>query len=192
VTLLPYEVPPTGALAELAAHLRAGVPKITTGRTSLRAIQLEDFPVWAGVLCSARARWMNGPQSRDDAFTEFAVAAGSWLLRGYGCWTVEDPATGEALGFVCLHMEPSVHEPELGFFLREGAEGRGLAFEAALAVRDWAWAHGLPSLVSYIDPANVRSVGLAKRLGARLDPEAEAPDLQGKVIYRHPSPDDLA
>lgn len=192
VKLFPHEVPPTGSLAKLAANLRAGVPKIATGRTCLRAIRLEDFPAWAEVLCTDRARWMNGPYNRDDAFTDFAASAGSWLLRGYGCLTIEDPATGEIFGFVCLHMEPSVREPELGFFLRKGAEGKGLAFEATSALRDWAWAHGLSSLVSYIDPANTRSADLAERLGARLDTQAEPPDLPGKTIYRHARPEDLA
>lgn len=151
-------------------------------------MRLEDFPAWAEVLCTDRARWMDGPYSRDEAFTDFAAAAGAWLLRGYGCWTVEDPATGEVMGFICLHMDPSVREPELGYFVREGAEGQGLAFEAASAVRDWAWAHGLPSLVSYINPANARSAVLAERLGAQLDPKAEVPDLLGKAVYRHRRP----
>ena len=194
--ILPHEMPPTGAPADLAAQLRADVPEVAAGRTRLRAMRLEDFPAWAEILCSDRARWMDGPYGRDEAFREFAASAGSWLLHGHGCWTVADPTTDEALGFVCLNMEPSDHETELGFFLREGAEGRGLAFEAAIAARDWAWAQGLPSLVSYIDPANARSAALAERLGARRDPAAEAefagtPD-EGVAVYRHPRPDDLA
>lgn len=190
--MIPHEVPPTGAAADLAARLRGMVPVLEAGRTRLRAMRIEDFAAWAEILCSERARWMDGPLGGDEAFTGFTASAGGWLLRGHGCWTVED-AGGEVLGFVCLAMEPSDRETELGFFLRESAEGRGLAFEAARAARDWAWSMGLPSLVSYLDPANARSARLAERLGARRDPQAEAafagtPD-EGVAVFRHPRPE---
>lgn len=194
MTLL-HEVPPTGVPAELAADLRAGVPEVAAGNTRLRAMRLEDFPAWAEFLCSDRAHWMDGPYERDEAFTEFAASAGSWLLRGHGCWTIADPESDEALGFVCLTMEPSDREMELGFFLRVGTEGRGLVFEAATAARDWAWAQRLPSLVSHVDPANARSVALAERLGARRDPAAEAKFAgtldEGVAVYRYPRPEGL-
>lgn len=191
---LPHELPPAGATAELATRLRGLVPVIETARTRLRAPQLADFAAWAEIECSPRAVHMGGPYERDDAFMEFAAAVGAWLLRGHGAWTVEDRATGEALGFVLLGFEPGDREPELGFFLREGAEGRGLAFEAAAAARDWARAQGLPSLVSYVDPANRRSVRLAERLGGRQDPSAEAAyagsEDEGIGVWRHwPSPE---
>lgn len=193
MTPLPHEVPPTGALAALAERLAGLVPVLETARTRLRAPRLEDLPAWTEILGSDRARWMDGPHGRDDAFVEFAASAGSWLLRGHGPWTVEDRRTGEALGFVLLNLEPSDREPELGFFLREGAEGKGLAFEAAAAARDWGFAMGLPSLVSYVDPRNLRSGALAARLGAARDAAAEAefagtPDA-GVAVWRHPRPE---
>jgi RimJ/RimL family protein N-acetyltransferase len=184
----PHLWPPAGISAELCARFREGVPTITTDRTHLRAMKLDDFHAWAEVHCSERAQWMGGQCAPDDAFTEFAASAGSWLLRGFGCWTIEDPATLDVFGFVCLHLDPSVLEIELGYFLREYAEGRGLAFEAATAVRDWAWAQGLPSIVSYISPANFRSVALAERIGGRLDSDAKVPNAPGKMVYRHPRP----
>jgi len=195
MTPLPHEMPPTGAMAELAARLRGAVPTLEADRTRLRAMRIEDFPAWAEILCSDRARWMDGPYTRDTAFVEFEATAGAWPLRGHGGWTVEDRATGEVLGFVCLNMEPSDRETELGFFFREAAEGRGVAFEAASAARDWAWSMALPSLVSYVDPANARSARLAERLGARRDAAAEAwfagtPD-EGVAVFRHPRPEGL-
>ena len=190
----PHErLPESGPAADLAARRSALVPVLETARLRLRAPSLGDFPAWAGILCSPRAAYMDGPYERDEAFMEFAASVGSWLLRGHGPWTVEDRATGEVLGFVCLNMEPSDQEPELGFFLRQGAEGRGIAEEASRAARAQGWALGLPSLVSYIDPANARSAALAERLGARRDARAEAafagtPD-EGVAVYRHPRPE---
>lgn len=194
---LPHERPsPPGRAADLAAGLARVVPVLETDRLRLRAPTLADFPAWAEIECSPRAVHMGGPYARDDAFMEFAAATGSWLLRGHGPWAIEERATGEALGFVLLGFEPTDREPELGFFLREGAEGKGYAFEAASAARDWGWANGLPSMVSYVDPENARSAALALRLGATRDAEAEAayagtPD-EGVAVFRHPRPETQA
>lgn len=189
----PWEVPPTGAVAVLALRLAALVPVLTTARTALRAPLLSDFPAWAEILCSDRATLMDGPYSREAALTEFSASVGGWLLCGHGVWTVTDLAGGEVLGFVSVHLEPSDREPELGFFLRAAAEGRGLAHEAASVARDWAWAQGLTSLVSYVDPANPRSSALARRLGAARDPVAEAAfdgtADAGVAVWRHPGPE---
>ncbi|TNC46801.1 GNAT family N-acetyltransferase [Rubellimicrobium rubrum] len=185
--------PQPGPAADLAEKLCALVPALETERLRLRAPTLADFPAWAEILCSPRSVHMDGPYTRDEAFTEFAATVGSWLLRGHGPWTIESRASGEVLGFVCLNMEPSDQEPELGYFLREGAEGHGFAAEATFAARAQGWALGLPSLVSYIDPPNARSVALAERLGARRDRQAEAAlagtGSEGALVYRHLRPE---
>nr|WP_246849531.1 GNAT family N-acetyltransferase [Rubellimicrobium arenae] len=177
----------------MAARLGALVPSIETERLRLRLPTLADFPAWAEILCSPRSVHMGGPYDRDEAYMEFASAVGAWLLRGHGAWTIESRASGEALGFVLLGFEPGDQEPELGFFLRTMAEGQGIAEEAARAARRHGWTLGLPSLVSYIDPPNARSVALAERLGARRDPEAEAALAgtvsEGALVYRHPRPE---
>jgi RimJ/RimL family protein N-acetyltransferase len=188
-----HEMVLPGAPAMLAEGLSALVPAVETERTRLRALRLSDMDAWAEILCTDRARWMDGPMSRDDAFIELAASAGGWLLRGIGFWTVEAREGGDVLGFAGVNMEPSDREPELGYFFREAVEGRGYASEACKAARDWAWAQGLPSLVSYVDPENLRSVALAERLGARRDAAAEAefdgtPDA-GVAVYRHPRPE---
>jgi RimJ/RimL family protein N-acetyltransferase len=165
------------------------VPVIRTTRLRLDVPDLTDFPVWADILCSPRAAYMDGPYSRDDAYTEFAAMVGTWLLHGHGVFAMRPRDGATAIGFVCLNLEPGDHEPELGFFVTEATEGQGLVAEAALAVRDWARGQGIRSLVSYVDPANERSVRLATRLGARRDPLAEAaydgtPGV-GVAVFRH-------
>lgn len=184
-----YERPPTGRRAALAQACMAPVPVLVTRRLRLRAMTLADFPAWAEILCSDRSRYMDGPYDRDEAYSEFAATAGEWALHGLGFWTVTLAEGGEAIGFTGLNAEPSNNDPELGWFLRAAAEGRGYAREAAAAVRDWALAEGFPALVSYIDPDNSRSRALARALGARRDPLAEAayagtPDA-GVEVWRH-------
>lgn len=187
---LPHELPPgPGPLADRAAALRDALPVLTTPRLRLDAPNLTDFPAWAEILCSTRARHMDGPYSREDAYTEFAAMLGTWVLRGHGVFAMRLQSGGPALGFVCLNMEPGDHEPELGFFVTEAAEGQGLTAEAAAAVRDWARGQGMTSLVSYVDPENLRSVRLATRLGAVRDPVAEAAYAEtsdaGIAVFRH-------
>jgi RimJ/RimL family protein N-acetyltransferase len=184
-----HEIPPHGQQAGLAARFAGLVPEILTEQTRLRALTVADFPAWAEILCSDRSVYMDGPYSREEAYTEFTAVAGFWFLHGHGFWTVAAREGDEVLGFVGINMEPSDQEPELGFFVRAAAEGRGLAFEASAAARDWARSVNLPSLVSYIDPANTRSTALALALGAVRDPVAEAvfagtPDA-GVTVWRH-------
>ncbi len=157
----------------------------------MRAPKLSDFPACAAIACDARARFLGGPMSRDEAWDEFAKMAAGWLLHGHGGFAIEDAESGTVLGFVVLGLEPGDQEVELGFSLTEAGEGKGIAYEAARAVRAWAARElGLNGLVSYIDPGNARSIALATRLGAARDPSAEAKlDDAGTLVYRHPAPE---
>jgi len=67
----------------------------------------------------------------------------------------------------------------------DGYEGQRHATEAAAVLRDWAARTlGLDRLVSCIDPINVRSIAVAERLGAVVDPGAPKQD-PGGLVYRH-------
>ena len=167
------------------------IPTLTTERLTLRAPRLEDFEPYAAYFASARAELERGRRDRAGAWKEFSAVAGQWLLRGYGGFSIEERTTGGYLGEVGVFHEDSYPEPELGWMVVAAAEGRGIAHEAALAVRRWAYRTlGLTTLVSYIDPANARSIRLAKRLGATRDDTALCPD-PGDLVYRHPGPEAL-
>ena len=168
-------------------------PTLTTERLTLRAPRLADFAPYAAFFASDRSRYENGPLSRGAAWKEFASATGQWVLKGYGGLSIEDRATGNYLGEIGIFHPANFPEPELGWTLVPEAEGRGIAFEAALALRTWAYATLQTStLVSYIDPANVRSVRLAERLGAVRDPDAAHPDDDPCLVFRHPGPEEAA
>jgi RimJ/RimL family protein N-acetyltransferase len=97
------------------------------------------------------------------------------------------------VGEVGLFHPPSYPEAEIGWTVMAEAEGRGLAQEAARAVRAFSYGTlGLRTLVSYIDPRNERSIRLAERLGARLDPRAAQPEDDPCLVFRHPGPEALA
>jgi Acetyltransferase (GNAT) domain len=80
---------------------------------------------------------------------------------------------------------PLYPERELGWHVYDGYEGQRHATEAAAVLRDWAARTlGLDRLGSCIDPINVRSIAVAERLGAVVDPGAPKQD-PGGLVYRH-------
>lgn len=165
------------------------IPVLETGRLILRAPKLEDFEGFAAFMGSDRAELERGRQDRGGAWLHFVTATGQWVLRGHGAFSIEDRATGAYLGEAGIFREHDYPEAEIGWMVVPAAEGRGVAHEAALTVREWAYrALGLTTLVSYIDPENRRSIRLAERLGARIDPDADRPNA-GDLVFRHPSPE---
>lgn len=182
----PWEAAASGAAAALAQQLSSHVPQLETARLVLRAPRLEDFPDYAAILMSDRARYMDGPFSRQSAWLDFTQYAAGWQLRGAGMWTAEQRTSGVVAGFFSAGMEYGDREHELGYLLTAGFEGQGLAAEAIAAVRDFALtALELPSLVSYVDPDNLRSAKAAERSGAQRDTAAEAAFDSKVLVYRH-------
>ena len=161
------------------------IPTLETGRVVLRAHRLADFDAYAETLASPRARFIDRLDRRDAWFV-FCNDVAGWQLRGFGLWAV-DLRDGTHLGQVGIQRPDHFPEPELGWFLHDGHEGRGYATEAARAALGWARGR-VASLVSYIAPGNDRSVAVAERLGATLDPDAPLPDGEDRtetVVYRH-------
>lgn len=162
------------------------IPEIETERLTLRAARESDLDGIAAFYATDRARFVGGPMERADCWRIISGGLGHWLLRGYGIWVVEDRASGQPCGLCGFIFREGWDEPELGWQVWDGAEGRGLAHEAATAARDHgARRFGLHRVISYIDPANIRSQRLAARLGAV--PERDGTMLGKPVqVWRHP------
>lgn len=126
----------------------------------------------------------------DRAWLWFVNDLSGWLLDGHGMLSMIDTISNEITGFVSITKLDRFPETELGWMTTAQAEGKGYAFEAATAARDWAFGpRNLHTLVSYIDPENQRSIKLAKRLCAVPDRGAALPkgeSAQDTVVYRHP------
>ncbi|HUS53006.1 MAG TPA: GNAT family N-acetyltransferase [Thermohalobaculum sp.] len=168
------------------------IPVITTERLTLRAARFDDFEAYAGFFGSERSNYEDGPLGRVQAWKEFAAVTGQWSLRGYGAWSVEDRASGAYIGEAGLFHPVHYPEAEIGWMVVSGAEGKGIAHEAAIAVRSFAYGTlGLKTLVSYIDHDNARSIRLAERLGAIRDDTAPLPEGERCLCYRHPGPEAL-
>ncbi|MBS8226577.1 GNAT family N-acetyltransferase [Vannielia litorea] len=167
-------------------------PTLTTERLRLRPYRIEDFEPLAALMASDWSVHMGGPFGRQESWAYFASEAANWALRGHGGWSVETE-DGTLAGQVSLNRMAHWPEVELGWTVWPAFEGKGIAFEAATAARNWAFGSGgLETLVSYIAPGNARSIALAERLGATHDaaaplPDGETPD--ETHVYRHPRPE---
>jgi ribosomal-protein-alanine N-acetyltransferase len=85
-----------------------------------------------------------------------------WLLRA-----IVPRDEGALAGYINFHGAPAANgEAELGYTVLAPYRRRGLAFEAAQALINWAAAeHGLKRFVLSISPDNPASLGLAAKLG---------------------------
>lgn len=163
------------------------IPVLATERLILRAPRESDLEAMLAFNASARAGFLGGGAARQVVWRSLLSNIGHWALRGFGFWTVETRA-GEIVGRCGVVFHDEWPEPELGWHLFDGHEGRGYAMEAALAARaDAAIRLGLPPLMSLIDAANARSIALALRMGAVPESEIIEPYLRTPVrLYRHP------
>ena len=116
-------------------------------------------------------RWLGGVQDR--ATWEAAVERLTGYQRdsGHTFWLVERRSDGELLGFCGLKRAnaPGASfqgEMEIGWRLREDAQGQGYAKEAAIASLDLAFNRfGAPHVVAITARHNLPSQGLMIRLG---------------------------
>ncbi len=161
------------------------IPELATDRLVLRAPQAEDFEGVAGMLCSGRAQYVDGPHDRDSAWNSFCVDLAGWVIHGFGHWSMIERQTGAWAGWIGYGHPAWFPETEIGWLIAAPFEGRGLAREAGAAALDWGRGQRhIRSLVSYIDPPNARSIRLAAALGATHDSDAAAPS-PGDRVYRH-------
>lgn len=155
-------------------------PTLTAGDLTLGPVSMAHFEAFAAFVASDHSAFMGGPGDRRDAWESCATHAGQWALRGYGTYWVE--LDGAPAGRVGIWHPDWLEEPELSWVVYAPFTGRGIAQRAAARARDaWGAAGGKP-LMSLIDPANLPSEAVARRLGAR--PEGEHRYGHGKIVTR--------
>lgn len=173
--------------------LQLTFPTLHSQNLTLRGPQAADFePLCAFLLDHERAGGFGAEDDRPQAWRWFALNIGHWALHGYGYFTIVDRATNQPCGLTGVWNPEGWPEPELGWVVYAGFEGKGIAFEAATRARIWAYTElGLSTLTSNIVPGNTRSVALAKRLGATYERTYINVQMGEDDLYRHPSPTDL-
>ncbi len=169
------------------------IPVLTTERLTLRAPRQSDFAAHAAFKASDRADFVGGKTTEAEAWAHLCALIGQWQLRGYGRWMLAETTTDRPMGIVGLHHPLDWPEPEIGWTVYAEGEGKGYAFEAATAARDYAYRTlGWSTVASFVNPDNTRSVALAKRMRCRPD-GVHHHAVHGPLhIWRHPAPSEVA
>ncbi len=164
---------------------------IETARLILRQPVPRDVDAAVAFYVSERAQYSGGNVPMSHAFRNFASILGHWQIRGFGLWAITTRDSDAILGLAGPYYPHGWPETEIGYVLFDGAEGHGFATEAARAtITDARSRLGWGEIVHYISPENARSIAVAERLGATLDPQAATPG-HGKpcLVYRQPKPE---
>lgn len=160
-------------------------PTLTTERLTLRPLRLDDFADYAKLMVSPRSQYMGGPFDTPEAWGLFCHEVALWHLVGHGGLSIDLRSTGACVGQVEINHGPLFPERELGWQIYEQYEGNGYITEAARALLGWAFSDlRLTTLVSYVDPGNVRSIAVAKRLGGVVDHSAARQD-ESDLVFRY-------
>ena len=167
------------------------VSSLTTNRLHLvRPPAARHFPAFFGFYGSARAASRGWLRNTDEAKAFWDLLEQHWEDNGFGWFVIEEAALGQPIGMCGPWTSSVMPEGEIAWSLWEDrVEGKGLAFEAATAARDFTFGTlGWATAVSYISYDNRRSIALAQRLGAVEDGQWITPKGVAVAVYRHPAP----
>lgn len=157
-------------------------PTLETSRLVLRVPQESDLDGWAAFLADEEcARFVGGVQARPAAWRSMAAMTGSWVLRGFGMFSVIEKASGRWVGRLGPWSPEGWPGTEVGWGILREFWGKGYATEGAAASIDWAFdVLDWREVVHCIDKANTASIAVAERLGSvwrgdgRLPPPLES------------------
>jgi RimJ/RimL family protein N-acetyltransferase len=144
------------------------LPNLETERLILRVPSGADLDGWSALLEDEEsARFIGGTESRRGAWRSMAIMAGSWLVNGFGMFSVIEKKSGKWIGRVGPWRPVDWPGTEVGWALIKDAWGQGYAHESSKAAIDWAFATlNWNEVIHIISPENYRSIALAQRLGA--------------------------
>lgn len=164
------------------------IPTLQTERLTLCPLAERHFEPLAAFYASDRSQFVGGPLTAERTWRTLATEAGHWALRGYGRFAVEETQSGAMVGVIGPWNPHGWPEPELGWDLMNGFEGKGYATEAALAARDWAYSTlGWTTAISLVAHGNDGSARVAQRLGCTLEGPYTHEIFGEMTVWRHPS-----
>ena len=158
---------------------------LETARTFMREILGNDFDFLLRMMSDPEVmRYYPVPYAEKDVRELINRMRTRYREDGCGLWLLVDRESGEPLGRVGLlrqHVN-GVDEFEIGYMVHRPFWRQGLATEAALAVREYAFAERkLARVISLIRPDNVPSLGVARKLGMEVTGRAQQAGLDHLV-----------
>lgn len=150
---------------------------VETERLTLRQMTPGDVDALAAVLGDPVAmRYYPAPFTRDQVERWIQWSLKNYRDFGYGLWAVVLKGSQDCVGDCGLTWQrvgySEERQLEVGWHIRRDLWNRGLATEAGLACRDYARdVIRQPRLISLIDPHNLASQAVARKLGMELERE---------------------
>lgn len=168
-----------------------------TDRLTLRPPRADDYEDVRRMLADPEVvRHVGGvPLGGDDAWNRLLRDIGHWATFGHGLFVIRERSTGQFVGQTGLAtfkrgLGADFDEaPEAAWMLCSQGQGRGFAYEAAIAAHRWYFQHrGIQRTVCIIAPDNTPSLALAQRLGYVPGRTVTYRHLPMTLLHRDPTP----
>lgn len=158
--------------------------RIETERLILRLPRIEDFDRYAELLANEEAaRFIGGTAPRAAAWRKFLQMPGAWAMQGFAMFSVEEKSSRLWLGQMGPWRPDGWPGNEIGYAFHPDAWGKGYALESAVAAVDWAFANlDWSEIIHCIDPGNLPSQNVARRLGSKDKGPGRLPE----PLHEHP------
>jgi len=150
-------------------------PILETDRLCLRRLSMGDLDAVAELYADPEVmRYIGagGPRTREVTRIKLQELIDAEARQGFGMWATIERETGRFIGECGLSAWDieGRREVEVAYLLARAYWGRGLATEAAGAIRDYAFEHlSRKRLISLIYHANEASAKVATKVGMRLE-----------------------
>ena len=141
---------------------------IETERLVLRVPRAADLEGLVELMTDEEAaRYIGKAQPPPVIWRGLAMMAGSWVVSGFGMFSVIEKASGRWVGRVGPWQPLGWPGTEVGWGVIRSVWGKGYAYEASVAAMDFAVdVLGWSDIIHSIHPDNTRSQTLAARLGS--------------------------
>lgn len=159
--------------------------QIDTPRLLLRVPRLDDLDGWAAMMADEEAaKFIGGIAPREVTWRALMTMIGAWHATGIGMFSVIEKSSGRWVGRLGPWRPEGWPGTEVGWAIVRDCWGRGFATEGAAAATDWAFDNlGWSEVIHSIDPANIASQQVARKLGSRnLGPGKLPPPFQDAPI----------
>jgi [ribosomal protein S5]-alanine N-acetyltransferase len=149
---------------------------LETSRLKLRNISMDDVPVYYSFFSDPETmRFYPSTRSLDETKEFVKRQLRRYATDGFGPWAVTLKSNDLLIGYCGLinQIVDSKTEMEIGYLTGREYCRQGFASEAAMGCRDYAFnVLGVNRLISLIDPANVASIGVARKVGMTLEKQS--------------------
>jgi [ribosomal protein S5]-alanine N-acetyltransferase len=172
--LPPRHAPPvTKAIAQRRMTRPADM---NSQRISLRPFEASDLDELQAVMGHPDVMRfsLSGPKTKTETEDFIKRCRTQYDEFGYGLLAVVYKDENRVIGYCGLFRQEidGVMELEIGYRLHPNYWRRGIATEAAMMIRDWAFANlGREKLISIIEPENAASIAVAKKIGMNFERE---------------------